>query len=100
MASSTDEEDYRLFREAYPKFQGRVPFHRGDVGFYGKPDDAQIMDEPLFQQLKSGFSRFEDYSFELTEPNVIFADDTDDDEWPKTGGEAEKYWVVVIDYHF
>ena len=75
MASSTDKEDYRLFREAFPKVQGKVPFHRGRIRFYGKPDDAQIMDEPLFQQLKAGSSNFVDYSYEITEPNVIFADD-------------------------
>ena len=100
MASSTDKEDYRLFREAFPEFRGKVPFHRGDIGFYGKPDDAQIMDEALFQQLKAGFSTGVDYSFEFKEPNVIFTDDTNDSEWPKTAEDAANFWVVVIDYHF
>ena len=58
------------------------------------------MDEALFQQLKAGFSEEVDYSYEITEPNVIFTDDTADFEWPKTGEQAAKFWVVVIDYHF
>ena len=40
-----------------------------------------------------------DYSWEINEPNVICTEDTDDFEWPKSGEEAAKLWVVVIDYH-
>jgi hypothetical protein len=96
---STAEEAERLFREAFPEFRGNAPFNRNSTGFEGEPDDAQIMDESLFQQLKDGFSTSVDYSYEIKEPNVIFTDSTDESEWPKTGEEAEKYWVVVIDYH-
>ena len=41
-----------------------------------------------------------DYSYEITEPNVICTEDTDDFEWPQTIEKAGKLWVVVIDYHF
>jgi hypothetical protein len=58
------------------------------------------LDEPLFQRLKPGFSESVDYSFGINKPNVIFTDDPDDNfEWPKTSGEAAKFWVVAIDYH-
>lgn len=97
---ATSQEAEALFRELFPKYQGKLPINRERVGFDGKPDDAQIMDDPLFQQLKAGFGTVVDYSYEINEPNVIFADDTYDDEWPKTGEEGAKYWVVVIDYHF
>ena len=96
----SDEEAERLFREAFPKFQGKLPINRGSLGFDGAPDDAQIMDESLLQQLKSGFGGVVDYSYEIAEPNVICTEETDDFEWPKTGDEAAKLWVVVIDYHF
>jgi hypothetical protein len=56
--------------------------------------------EPLFRQLKAGFNKYVDRSSEINEPNVIFNEDADDFEWPKTAEEAAKWWVVVIDYHF
>lgn len=91
----------QLFRETFPGYRGTLPICRDRTGVYGRPDDAQIMDEPLFQQLKRGFSEEIVHSWELHEPNVIFTDDPDVDfEWPKTNEEAAKFWVVVIDYHF
>lgn len=98
--NSTDNEASALFRELFPKYRGKLPINRGRVGFDGAPDDAQIMDEPLFRQLKKGFGGVVDYSYEINEPNVICTEDTDDFQWPKTGEEAAKLWVVVIDYHF
>jgi hypothetical protein len=95
-----EEEAERLFRVTFPKFRGKLPINRGGTGFEGEPDDAQIMDEPLFQQLKAGFSNVVDYSYEINEPNVICTEEGDDFEWPKTGEEGAKLWVVVIDYHF
>src|SRR5262249_18029059 len=100
MKDISDEEAGRLFRENFPKFRGKLPINRGGTGFEGAADDAQIMDEPLFQQIKAGFSSVVDYSYEINEPNVIFNEDADDFEWPKTVEEAAKWWVVVIDFHF
>jgi hypothetical protein len=97
---ATSKEAEALFRKLFPKYQGKLPFNRGSVGFDGAPDDAQVMDEPLFQQLKSGFGDVVDYSYEIAEPNVICTEDTDDFEWPTTAEEAAMLWVVVIDYHF
>ncbi len=93
-----EEEAERLFRETFPKFRGKLPVNRAGTGFEGEPDDAQIMDEPLFQQLKAGFSDLANFSYEINEPNVICTEDTYDFEWPKTSEEAAKFWVVVIDY--
>jgi len=91
----------QLFRETFPAYRGKLPIYREHVEFHGQSDDAQTMDEPLFQQLKAGFSEGVDYSYEITKPNVIFTDDPDDDfEWPTNGKEAAKFWVVVISYHF
>src|SRR6516162_7395620 len=56
-ALSAGEEAEELFREMFPDFQGKIPFGRNAAGhMQGYPDDAQIMDEPLFRQLKAGFS--------------------------------------------
>ncbi len=102
-AIDTAEEARKLFREMFPKFRGKPPIGRESIGVYGEQDDAQIMDEPLFQQLKEGFNE------EVTrdkQPNVIFTTDCyvqdpdGDFPWPKTGKEASRFWVVVIDYHF
>ena len=100
--SSRDEVDRlcRLFRETFPAYREKMLIYREHVEFYGCPDDAQIMDEPLFQQLKKGFGESVDYSYEITEPNVICTEDTDDFEWPTTAEDAAKLWVVVINYHF
>jgi hypothetical protein len=84
----------------FPKYRGKLPFNRDRIGDLGELDDAQIMDEALFQQLKPGFGDTVDYSYEIDEPNVICTEDTDDFEWPTTSGEAAKLWVVVIDYDF
>src|SRR5579871_5876471 len=56
MKDINGKEARRLFRDNFPKFRGNLPINRGRVGFEGAPDDAQVMDEPLFQQLKPGFS--------------------------------------------
>ena len=90
----------RLFRTTFPEFRGQPPLCRERVGEYGEPDDAQVMDGPLFEQLKAGFSQHVDLSHEIEQPNVIFNEDADDFEWPKTPDEAAKFWVVVIDYHY
>lgn len=97
---STGDEAEALFQELFPKYRGKLPFNRDRVGDFGEPDDAQVMDEALFQQLKAGFGSTVDYSWEIKEPNVICTEDTDDFEWPTNGEEAKKLWVVVIDYHF
>jgi len=103
-AICVDLEGYEaatLFREFVPKYEGKIPVGRNPYGRpNGSPDDAQIMDGPLFQLLKVGFGHGVDYSYEVTEPNVICTDDTDDFRWPTTAEEAARLWVVVIDYHF
>ena len=100
ISGSVEEGAPALFRRLFPNYRGRLPFHRIRIGYYGAPDDAQIMDEPLFRQLKPGFSKEMDGSYEINEPNVICTEDTDDFEWPKTVEEAAKFWVVIIDYHY
>ena len=100
MKDIADEEAERLFRETFPEYRGKPPFSRERIGEYGEADDAQIMDDPLFQQLKAGFSNVVDYSYEINEPNVICTEEGDDIEWPKNGEEGARFWVVVIDYHF
>lgn len=96
---ASDKAKERLFREAFPTFRGDCPVNRDRTEFYGMPDDAQVMDEPLFAQLKRGFS--EEVRFSGTaKPNVIFADDLDDCDWPKTAKEGAQFWVVIVDYHF
>jgi hypothetical protein len=94
------DEAEALFRQSFPKYRGKLPINRGSVGFEGAPDDAQVMDEALFRQLKAGFGDGVDYSYEIAEPNVICTEDTDDFDWPTNAEEATKLWVVVIDYHF
>jgi hypothetical protein len=99
ISNSTKEKAEGLFRRLFPQYRGRLPFSRQGAGYYGAPDDAQIMDESLLRQLQPGFSVEMDGSYEITEPNVIFFEELDAEEWPKTSEEAAKFWVVVIDYH-
>lgn len=93
------EEAEALFRKAFPDFQGMLPLNRDDTEFEGQPDDAQIMDRPLFDQLRAGFGDDVDYSYEIDTPNVICTEDDEDFKWPKTAKQAANFWVVVIDYH-
>ena len=97
---TTEKAAMSLFRKTYPAFQGESPFGRTNGSEFGCQDDAQIMDPPLFRQLKSGFSGKVTDSFHIYKPNVIFTDGPDDqDLWPKTAAEAAEFWGVVIDYH-
>ena len=81
-----------------------MPFGRSPYGnLLGFTDDAQIMDEALFNHLKEGFND----EVETDYPNVIFTgefypEDSSSDQyhWPTTVEEAAKFWVVVIDYHW
>jgi hypothetical protein len=100
ISGSTAAGRKSLFQKLFPTYRGRLPFNRMRVGEYGASDDAQIMDEPLFRQLQPGFGEEMDGSYEINEPNVIFAEDGDEFEWPKTAEEGAKFWVVLIDYHF
>jgi hypothetical protein len=100
MKDISAEEAERLFQQTFREYRGNLPINRGSVGSEGAPDDAQMMDEALFQQLKCGFGDTVDYSYEITQPNVICTEDTDDFQWPTTCEEAAKLWVVVIDYRF
>jgi len=97
----TGEEAEALFHKAFPDFRGKLPLNREDVEFEGEPDDAQIMDRPLFDQLQAGFGDDVDvdYSYEIDLPNVICTEDDEDFKWPKTARQAANFWVVVIDYH-
>ena len=52
----TTDQAKQLFRETFPAYRGALPMLREGTKLHGEPDDAQIMDEPLFQQLKRGFS--------------------------------------------
>lgn len=77
-----------------------IPVERKRVGFYGLNDDAEIMNRPLFVQLKRGFAKDVNYSWKLETPNVISTEDYEDSEWPDNSETAEgKHWVVVIGYH-
>lgn len=97
--TETGEEAEALFRKAFPEFRGTLPLNRADTEFEGEPDDAQIMDRPLFDQLQAGFGDDVDYSYEIDSPNVICTEDDEDFKWPKTAKQAANFWVVVIDYH-
>ena len=97
--AGTREGEERRFREIFPAYRGRLPIWR-EVDPLGMPDDAQIMDESLFRQLRKGFTKEVEISESITDPKVIFTDDDADFEWPKTSAEAAKFWVVIIDYHF
>jgi len=73
------EEQARFFREAFPNYRGMLPFGRSPSGDqYGNADDAQILDEPLFEQLKGWFS---DEVTLGSNPNVIFTTDEYCHEW-------------------
>lgn len=89
----------KLFKKCFPNFGGRIPVGRFDVEFDGYEDDAQLMDEILFAQLKAGFNDYVTNAVAFEKPNVIFMN-MDESLWPKTVKDAVgRYWVVAIAYH-
>lgn len=93
------KEVYKVFKNCFPDYDGMNPFCRNNFRFLGYPDDAQIIDEVLFAELKHGFNEEVSFGIPFQKPNVIFTD-LDEDEWPTDPkSEAGRHWVVVIDYH-
>jgi hypothetical protein len=96
---SDEEEAHKLFKHYFPLYDGTNLIYRPDDRFYGYPDDAQIMDEVLFAELKKGFNEYVTHAVAFEKPNVIFTD-LCEDEWPADAKKAVgRHWVVVIDYH-
>jgi hypothetical protein len=99
LAVSDAETANELFRHYFPKYEGENLIYRPNVRFHGYPDDAQIMDDVLFAELRNGFNEYVTNAIPFEKPNVIFTD-LDEDEWPaaaKSG--VGRHWVVLIDYH-
>lgn len=93
------QEGQNLFARLFPQYKGDNPFYRGRLGFYGCSDDAQIMDETLFAELKDGIDEYVTNAIAFERPNVIFTDLVEE-EWPADpAGGVGRHWVVVIDYH-
>jgi hypothetical protein len=89
----------RLFKKASSNFKRMIPVSRSDVDFYGEQDDAQLMDEVLFEELKDGFDEYVTHAIAFQKPNVIFTD-LDGTEWPKkTETAVGRHWVVTVEYH-
>jgi len=93
------EEGVKLFKNCFPDYKEEIPVYRNGVNQLGCHDDAQIMDESLFAELRKGFSEYVSAAVAFEEPNVIFTD-LCEDEWPEDADSAfGRHWVVVIDYH-
>ncbi|HEY7157600.1 MAG TPA: hypothetical protein VH575_26830 [Gemmataceae bacterium] len=101
-AVATGQEAEQLFRGMFPDFRGRIPVGRNPHGRpQGYPDDAQFMDEPLFEQLKNRFSDEVKDGGDVIFTTDCYCQEPDGDfPWPQNGAEGAKFWVVVIDYHF
>ena len=90
---------HELFKRCFPNYNGMNPLYRPKFRIDGYPDDAQIMDEVLFAELKDGFNGDVSFAHGFKKPNVIFTD-LYEDEWPAdTTSGVGRHWVVVIDYH-
>ncbi|MEI6842703.1 MAG: hypothetical protein WCK53_15655 [Methanomicrobiales archaeon] len=90
---------YKVFKHSFPEYDGMNPVYRPNVRFHGYPDDAQIMDEVLFAELKDGFDECVTNAIPFEKPNVIFTD-LGEDEWPvDPASGVGQHWAVVIDYH-
>ncbi len=93
------EEANELIRSWFSEYKDIDIFYKNNRSLYGNEDDAQIIDEVLFEELKDGFDELVTYSHPFEKPNVIFID-LDEEEWrrdPKIV--IGRQWVVVIDYH-
>ena len=90
---------YKVFKKCFPDYNGKNLFYRNNFRVHGYPDDAQIIDEVLFAELKHGFSDEVSFGLPFEKPNVIFTD-LCEDEWPVDAkSEVGRHWVVLIDYH-
>jgi len=68
---SEAQAGYELFRRCFPKYEGMNPLYRPNVRFYGYPDDAQIMDEALFAELKDGFNDYVSFAISRNSGDII-----------------------------
>jgi len=85
----------KLFRQFFPEFKGELPVNRDPYETLGFEDDAQVLDEVLYEFLEG----LEDYAQDgsLYEGGCFV--DLDD---PRAGLDLAiigKKWCVVIDFH-
>lgn len=88
-----------LISRWFPEYKDMDIFYENNRSLYGYEDDAQIIDEVIFQELKDGFDEYVTHSHSFEKPNVIFVD-LNEFEWmndPKIV--IGRQWVVVIDFH-
>jgi len=91
-------EARRLFQTTFPDLPKPLPILRSADPFEGHDDDAQVIDQVLWDQLKDGFGDDVTYAYDISEPDAIFTD-LGDGGWDEPEDIIGNYWAVVIDYH-
>ena len=91
-----NEELINLFKEMFPNFQGLPPVARDSYKNSGYEDDAQILDEVLFEKLKT-LKRFDDRDT-LCDGECYVDLDEPYEELPQDA--IGRKWCVVVDFHY
>jgi hypothetical protein len=98
----TQAQSEKLFRKHFPGYTGRPPVYVGAACYGEHESEVDVMDAPLFNQLRGGFDGYSHGAWEPQEPSVVFTDGgpygiRDEEIAREVIG---RYWVAVIDYHF
>jgi len=88
-----------LFKQFFPDFQGEPPVWRDSYVFLGFEDDAQVLDEPLFNFIKGLKSYPNNATLEDLLDGGCFVD-LDDPSEELTEEAVGKKWCVVVDFHY
>lgn len=83
-----------LFHQCFPNFEGKPPVWRDAYLLFGHEDDAQILDEVIFQALEK-LSVYP--GSDLYEGNCYVDFDSYD---AVRSEDVGKKWVVIVDFHF
>ncbi len=88
----------KLFRQFFPEFKGEPPVSRDPYEVFGFEDDAQVLDEVLFEFLEG----LEDYG-DIAQGNDLYSGgcfvDLDDPYAGLDSAIVGKKWCIVIDFH-
>lgn len=100
---SIDREDrmeqmQSLFDKYFPDFDGVMPYWRDTYKDNGYSDDAQIIDQDIWDRVISDYNNPEDtYQYQVTDdydqPLVYCIDDSIKENM------IGDYWAVIVDYH-
>jgi hypothetical protein len=86
-----------LFKKYFPKFKDEIPYWRDNYNIYGYDDDAQIVNEKIWDEIKDLKNIDEDLNELYNGNGIVYLDKHTDT--IKKKDIVNKTWAVIIDFH-